>query len=109
VVAPGDALTASGQGCPPGAVVRLSAGGDPAGTGTAGSDGAFSAPVRLSHVSPGRVVISADCGVVLTSGVNQVVTTSSPLAQTRVLLIFVVLIGFLVLRWQLGSAIRPRQ
>lgn len=103
-VRPGEPLTATGSGCTPNAPVVLTSGIDQVGTATADGTGAFVAPVQFTRLEPGRRTITADCGVVLTTHVDLIVSSStSGQAGTAVVLIFFVLVGIALLRWQYRS------
>ncbi len=103
-VRPGEPLTATGSGCTPNAPVVLTSGTDQVGTATADGTGAFVAPVQFTRLEPGRRTITADCGVVLTTHVDLIVSSStSGQAGTAVVLIFFVLVGIALLRWQYRS------
>jgi len=106
-VRPGEPLTAIGSGCTPNAPVVLTSGEDRIGLAIADSTGAFTAPVQFSRLDPGRRVVTATCGAVLTSEVDLIVSSStSGQAGTVVVLIFFLLVGIALLRWQYNSARR---
>jgi hypothetical protein len=106
-VRPGEPLTATGSGCAPNAPVVLTSEEDQVGLATADSTGAFTAPVQFSRLDPGRRVVTATCGAVLTTEVDLIVSSStSGQAGTVVVLIFFVLVGIALLRWQYNSARR---
>ncbi len=104
---PGEPLTATGSGCTPNAPVVLTSDEYQVGLATADSTGAFTAPVQFSRLDPGRRVVTATCGAVLTTEVDLIVSSStSGQAGTVVVLIFFVLVGIALLRWQYNSARR---
>lgn len=106
-VRPGEPLTATGTGCDPGAPVVLSSGPEQIGAATADSSGAFVAPVQFALLRPGRHAVTAVCGPVLTTHVDLIVSSStSGQAGTVVVLIFFLLVGFALLRWQFNTARR---
>ncbi len=107
-ITPGEPLNASGTGCPPGATVALTSGGESVGTATADTAGHFTSPVRFSDLSPGRRVVTADCTVLLTGQVDLVVSTrNGSNASIAIVLIFFVLVGAMLMRWQLRPHARP--
>lgn len=100
-VGPGEALSASGKGCKPGAPVTLMSKGERVGGAVADSSGSFSAPVQFTRLEPGRHWITTNCGVALTAAVDQVVTSSSGgQNRTLVILVFFVLVGVSVIRFR---------
>jgi len=104
-VRPGEPLTATGSGCDPGAPVVLTSDTDQVGTATADSAGVFTAPVQFTRLEPGRRVVTATCGPVLTTHVDLIVSSStSGQAGTVVVLIFFILVGIALLRWQYNTA-----
>ncbi|MGW5050579.1 hypothetical protein [Actinokineospora sp. NPDC004072] len=99
-IQPGEALTATGQGCAPGAAVLLTSGGEVVGATTADARGEFTAAVEFTRVEPGRHQITADCGIVLTGAVDQLVTSSTGGGSTAlVVLVFFVLAGAAMIRF----------
>jgi len=96
---PGERLTASGTGCPPGAEVTLTIGDRPVGSTTADANGAFIAPVRLPALTPGRHKVAASCGVVLSAPLDVYVSSrvETPASSTLAVTCFVILIGVVVL------------
>ncbi len=104
---PGDPLTATGTGCDPNAPVTLASGDEQLGTTTADAAGGFVAPVQFANLEPGRRTITATCGPVLTSEVDLIVSSStSGQAGTVVVLIFFILVGIALLRWQYNTSRR---
>jgi hypothetical protein len=104
-VRPGEPLTATGSGCRPNAPVVLTSDRDQIGTATADGTGVFVAPVQFTRLEPGRRIVTATCGVVLTTHVDLIVSSSTRgQAGTVVVLIFFVLVGIALLRWQYNSA-----
>ncbi|MCG8919848.1 hypothetical protein L6E12_29155 [Actinokineospora sp. PR83] len=99
-VQPGDDLSAEGEGCTPGAPVVLTSGGQRVGSTTADAAGGFTAGVEFTRVEPGRHTITAECGVVLTGAVDQIVTSSTGGSSgTLVVLVFFVLVGAALVRF----------
>jgi hypothetical protein len=105
-IRPGDPLTATGTGCDPGALVTITSGDEQLGTAVADSTGSFIAPVVFGENHPGRRLITATCGAVLTSHVDLVVASSTGgTAATVVVLIFFLLVAAALLRgW---TVLRP--
>ncbi|WP_285504636.1 hypothetical protein [Actinokineospora sp. NBRC 105648] len=98
-IRPGDPLSASGQGCEPNRTVLLTSSGEKVGATTSDSTGGFTAKVEFSKVKPGRHTVTADCGVVLTGAVDQLVTSSTGgNSTTLVVLVFFVLAGAALIR-----------
>jgi outer membrane biosynthesis protein TonB len=107
-VRPGEPLTATGTGCVPGSPVVLTSGAEQVGWTIADSAGAFVAPVQFSRLEPGRRAVTASCGTVLTTSVDLIVSSStSGQAGTVVVLIFFVLVGIALLRWQYRGTFTP--
>ncbi|WP_229786525.1 hypothetical protein [Actinokineospora fastidiosa] len=99
-IQPGDPLSASGEGCEPYATVRLTSKGETVGETTADAEGAFTAAVEFTRVEPGRHMVVAECGVVLTGSVDQLVTSSTGGGSTAlVVLVFFVLAGAAMIRF----------
>lgn len=99
-IQPGDPLSASGTGCEPGHAVTLTSGGEQVGTAVADSSGHFTTPVEFTRIDPGRHVVTADCGVVLTGVVDQVITSSTgDHSGTLIVLVFFVLAGAAMMRF----------
>jgi len=106
-VRPGDPLTATGTGCDPGAPVTLASDDEPLGSTFADSAGGFVAPLHFANLEPGRRTITATCGPVLTTQVDLIVSSStSGQAGTLVVLIFFILVGIALLRWQYNTGRR---
>jgi hypothetical protein len=106
-IRPGDPLTATGTGCDPGAPVTLVSDTEQVGTTVADRTGSFVASVRFATLQPGRRTITATCGPVLTTHVDLIVSSStSGQAGTVVVLIFFILVGIALLRWQYNSGRR---
>lgn len=88
----GDPLSAKGTGCEPSSRVELSSGGEKVGAATADADGEFVTPVEFVRVEPGRHVVTATCGVVLTGSVDLILTSqTSGSTGTLVVLVFFLL------------------
>jgi hypothetical protein len=99
-VNPGDVLYASGSGCQPGHTVTMTANGETVGTSTADSTGHFSSPVEFTRIEPGRHFVTANCGIVLTGAVDQVLTSSTGgHSGTLVILVFFILVGIALIRF----------
>jgi hypothetical protein len=99
-IQPGDPLSAAGKGCTPGGPVTLMSGGERVGGAVVAADGTFSAPVQFTRIEAGRHKVTASCGIVLTGAVDQVVTSSTAgHSSTLIVLVFFVLIGVAVLRF----------
>ncbi|WP_246842766.1 hypothetical protein [Allokutzneria sp. NRRL B-24872] len=99
-VNPGDPLSATGKGCTPRSPVTLTSKGIRVGTAIADADGGFTAPVEFTRVEAGRHTITANCGVVLTGAVDQLVTSSTGgQSSTLVILVFFVLAGAALIRF----------
>jgi hypothetical protein len=91
----GEPLSATGTGCDPLATVDLTSGGERVGAAVADAAGGFTTPVELSRVVPGRHVVTASCGVLLTGAVDVVLTSStSGNTGTLAVLVFFVLAAF---------------
>jgi hypothetical protein len=91
---PGETLTARGTGCTPNASVTLVSDGEDLGTATADKAGAFVARARFVAVEPGRRVVQARCGPVLTSDVDVVLATATEgPVSTAVPLVLLMLVG----------------
>lgn len=100
-VRPGEPLSASGKGCEPGRMVRLTSDGDEVGTTYSDATGSFTAAVAFTRIEAGPHTVVADCGVRLTGSVEQVVTNSSGgHSSTLVILVFFVLAGIAVVRFR---------
>ncbi|WP_245931686.1 hypothetical protein V5P93_000373 [Actinokineospora auranticolor] len=98
-VRPGDPLVAKGTGCEPNRTVLLTSEGDKVGESMSDGNGEFTAPVEFERVQPGRHTVFADCGVVLSGSVDQLVTSStSGNSGTLVVLVFFVLAGAALIR-----------
>lgn len=99
-VQPGEPLSAKGIGCTPDTPVRLTSGGETVGTSFADGTGGFTARVEFTKVEPGRHLITAECGIVLTGTVDQLVTSSIGGGSTAlVVLVFFVLAGVALIRF----------
>lgn len=99
-IQPGEGLQATGTGCLPDAPVVLSSGGQLVGATTADAQGGFTADIAFTKVEPGRHLITAECGIVLTGAVDQLVTSSTGGGQTAlVVLVFFVLAGVALIRF----------
>ncbi|SDD82532.1 hypothetical protein [Actinokineospora iranica] len=96
---PGDSLSATGDGCAPNHPVVLTSGGEKVGEAVSDGTGRFTARVEFARVEPGRHVVTAECGIVLTGAVDQIVTSStSGSSSTLVVLVFFVLAGAALIR-----------
>lgn len=84
----GDPLAATGSGCTPKSKVTLTARGERVGTATADSTGSFTTPVEFTRIEPGRHLVVAECGVLLTGAVDLILTSSSN-SQTGTLVVLV--------------------
>ncbi|MGX7825714.1 hypothetical protein ACTG9Q_11535 [Actinokineospora sp. 24-640] len=99
-VQPGEPLSAKGTGCTPDTPVRLTSGGETVGTSFADGAGVFTARIEFAKVEPGRHLITAECGIVLTGTVDQLVTSSIGGGSTAlVVLVFFVLAGAALIRF----------
>jgi hypothetical protein len=97
---PGDPLSATGRGCDANAPVTLISDGERVGGAVSEADGTFRAPVEFTKIRAGRHQVTASCGVVLTGAVDQIVTSStSGHSSTMIVLVFFVLAGVAVLRF----------
>jgi len=97
---PGDTASATGQGCVPGSPVRLSSGAEQVGSAVADNAGEFTARVEFTRVEPGRHLIAAECGVLLTGSVDQLVTSSTGGSSTAlVVLVFFVAAAAAMIRF----------
>ncbi|MEU5695956.1 hypothetical protein [Actinosynnema sp. NPDC020468] len=103
-IQPGDPLTATGTGCPPGSFVRLTSQDESVGNTKADPTGRFSARVEFTTIDPGRHLIKADCGIVLVGTVDVALTSSTGgTTSTLVVLVFFILVGTTLLRRQLTA------
>ena len=99
-IRPGDPLVATGTGCTPGRAVSLTSDGAKVGSAVADADGRFTASVVFTRIDPGSRMITADCGVVLTGEVTQVLTSSvGDNSGTLIVLVFFVLAGVVLVRF----------
>lgn len=99
-IQPGDSLEATGRGCDPNHTVLLTSGGEKVGATVADGQGDFRAKVQFSKIVPGRHLIAAECGIVLTGAVDQLVTSSTGgSSSTLVILVFFVLAGAALIRF----------
>jgi hypothetical protein len=99
-ISPGDPLSASGRGCDANAPVTLISDGERVGGTVSDAAGNFQAPVEFTKIKAGRHQVTANCGVVLTGAVDQIVTSStSGHSSTMIVLVFFVLAGVAVLRF----------
>ncbi|MET9630084.1 hypothetical protein ABZX92_21715 [Lentzea sp. NPDC006480] len=100
-IQPGDALTATGTGCPKGAPVKLTSLGQSVGATTADDNGEFKSPVKFASIEPGRHRVRAECGITLVGNVDVTLSSSSGgTTSTLVVLLFFLLIGAAMLRRQ---------
>ncbi|WP_231949742.1 hypothetical protein [Alloactinosynnema sp. L-07] len=99
-IQPGDSVEATGKGCTPGSSVELVSGGQRVGSTTADSQGQFRTKIQFSKIEPGRHLVAADCGILLTGTVDQLVTSSTGgSSSTLVVLVFFVLAGAALIRF----------
>ncbi|WP_246476852.1 hypothetical protein [Actinokineospora xionganensis] len=99
-IQPGDSLEATGRGCDPNHTVLLTSGGEKVGATVADGQGEFRTKVQFSKIVPGRHLIAAECGIVLTGAVDQLVTSSTGgSSSTLVILVFFVLAGAALIRF----------
>jgi hypothetical protein len=114
-VAAAEPLYARGAGCEPGAEVMLTTKGyrgviELVGETVADSDGRFEAAVQFSSFRAGYREVTANCGVVLTSGVDMALTSATgDTSMTYVILVFFLLAGFLIVRFQIAEATDRRR
>lgn len=100
-IGPGDPLTATGRGCTPGSPVTLTSHGERVGGTIADAQGKFTAAVRFTRLEAGRQWVTANCGVVLTAAVDQLLTSSSGgQSSSLIILVFFVFVGMTVLRFR---------
>lgn len=101
----GEPLSATGTGCTPQADVTLTANGERVGAATADATGAFTTPVEFTRIQPGRQVVTANCGIVLTGSVDLNLTTSSSgnTGTLVVLAVFLLAAATLVARTRNGA------
>jgi hypothetical protein len=103
----GEPLSATGTGCDPLAGVDLTSGGQRVGTAVADAAGRFTTPVEFSRVVPGRHVVTASCGVLLSGAVDVVLTSStSGNTGTLAVLVFFVLAAFTLVARPRGGRTR---
>jgi hypothetical protein len=104
-VIPGEATTASGDGCAAGSPVTLSINGTTVGATTANDEGAFSASIKPPVAKAGQVTVTATCGSTTLATLLALVTTSTVSAPEGGAAIFgvFVLVGFVLLRGQFSS------
>ena len=96
-VTPGGDVTATGEGCDPGATVTLEIEGSQVGETTAKSDGTFSTPIEVPDVDPGRLEVVAHCGPVITTPLDVVLaSTVSNNSSVLVLAFFVIVLAALL-------------
>jgi hypothetical protein len=101
IVGPGESLSASGEGCTPGAPVTLMVKGERVGGTVADANGAFSAPISFKRIEAGRHWVTTDCGVKLTAAVDQMLTSSTGgQSSTMIILVFFVLAGIALIRFR---------
>ncbi|RSM85057.1 hypothetical protein DMH04_19190 [Kibdelosporangium aridum] len=75
--------------------------GEKVGGTIADADGNFTADVQFTRLEAGRHWITANCGVVLTAAVDQLLTSSSGgQSSSLIILVFFVLAGVAVLRFR---------
>ncbi|MGH3861732.1 hypothetical protein [Actinokineospora sp.] len=99
-IQPGDSLEATGRGCDPNHTVLLTSGGEKVGATVADGQGEFRTKVQFSKIVPGRHLIAAECGILLTGAVDQLVTSSmGGSSSTLVILVFFVLAGSALIRF----------
>lgn len=101
-VRPGDRLRARGAGCPPDARVTLRSGDEAVGTTVADGAGGFVGEVRFPVIRPGRRTVTADCTRMLAGDIDLVVSSGTGSnAAVALVLIFFVLAGAALMRWQI--------
>jgi hypothetical protein len=99
-IQPGDPLSASGAGCQPGHNVTLTSDGEVVGRSVADASGQFNTPIQFTHIEPGRHIVTADCGILLTGDVEQALTSSiGDHSGTLIVLVFFVLAGVVLVRF----------
>ena len=81
--------------------MTLTSSGDRVGSAVANASGAFTARVVFATITPGTRVITANCGIVLTGQVTQVVTSSvgGNTGGALIILVFFVLVGVALIRF----------
>ncbi|WP_436493331.1 hypothetical protein [Actinokineospora sp. HUAS TT18] len=99
-IQPGDSVQATGKGCTPNSSVELVSAGETVGSTTADDEGRFTTKIQFSKIEPGRHLIAAECGILLTGTVDQLVTSSTGgSSSTLVVLVFFVLAGAALIRF----------
>jgi hypothetical protein len=75
------------------------------GSAVADRSGAFTAPIIFTTIAAGPHVITADCGIMLTGQVTQIVTSSVEGGDSGALivLVFFVLAGIALIPWRSSS------
>ncbi len=110
VVAAGNTLFARGAGCDPLAKVVLTADSQIVGTTISDTAGRFEAPVQFADFRTGRRIVVATCGPTLTAPVDMVLSGSTGgNSTTYVLLLFFLLAGFLIVRFQFADGFAARR
>lgn len=103
----GESLSATGTGCEALSTVALTAAGERVGSAVADAGGGFTTPVEFSRVVPGRHVVTASCGTVLTGAVDVVLTSSAGgTSGTLVVLLFFLLAAVTLIARTRGGATR---
>ncbi|WP_252190328.1 MULTISPECIES: hypothetical protein [unclassified Rhodococcus (in: high G+C Gram-positive bacteria)] len=101
-VAPGEAVTMAGAGCPPDAEVLLSVDGAQVGGVRADDTGVFRAPLRAVGADVGRHDVSADCGPTFAAPLDIVlVSQATGSTATAVVIVFFLLVGLSIYRRRL--------
>jgi len=99
-IQPGDSAQAVGKGCTPNGSVELVSAGETVGSATADDQGRFTAKIQFSRIEPGRHLIAAECGILLTGTIDQLITSSTGgSSSTLVVLVFFVLAGAALIRF----------
>jgi len=79
--------------------VTLEIEGEQVGQTTAGSDGSFATPISVPDVEPGRLVVDAHCGPVLTTQLDIVLASSVAGGQSILLVIAICVLLLFGLLW----------
>jgi hypothetical protein len=98
-VPPGGEVTATGQGCDPGASVTLEIAGEEVGRATADNAGTFETEIDVPNVEPGRVEVLARCGPVLTTDLDIVLASEVSSGTSNFLVLMFFLIVLVALLW----------
>jgi len=99
-IRPGESLSAKGKGCEANRAVLISSGGSKVGATMADAKGEFVAKIDFVKIEPGRHIVVAECGIVLTGKVDQIVTSSTGGGSSAVIVLVVfVLAGAALIRF----------